>query len=176
MKTPLAVALIAAGLTAAGCQANAPAPPGQPFPVVEAKARVLASRPAACPDRSRREPSQREGSQSEPRATVFRDAAAWADHLAALAPAGGAALADWRPDFAAGESVVLAEAGHLPNPGYRVTVPDASLAIRDGVLQVRLTAVAPPPDRVQAQVLTPACAYLRLDRADYREVALEVSG
>ena len=70
--------------------------------------------------------------------------------------------------------MLLAHAGHLPNPGYRVAVAEANVAIRAGVLQVRLTAIAPPDDSLQAQVMTPACLYLWLERADYREVAVDV--
>ncbi len=166
MRTSSAIAVLAAGLgvAVAGCRAGSQPSPSA-FPVLEAKARVLASQSSACPDRAR----------AEAGAVAFRAKDAWDDHLAELAPPARAALADWRPGFDAGESVVLARAGELPNPGYRIVVEESDLPIRAGVLGLRLTAIPPPRERLQAQVMTPACLYLWLDRADYRDVAVELA-
>ncbi len=163
MRASLAVTVLAAGLAAAVAGCRAGLQPGQGSPPADA-ARVLASRAAACPSRS----------PPDPDATAFREAGAWGDHLGSLPPPARAPLEDWRPDFRAGESVVLARAGELPNPGYRVTMAEQTLPIRAGVLQIRLTAVPPPQESMQAQVMTPACLYLRLDRATFSDVAVEV--
>ncbi len=168
MRMSLAVTVLAAGLATAvaGCRAGPQAPgqaPGPDMPGADA-AQVLASRSPACPDRS----------QAEAGATVFRQTGDWSAHLAALPQAARGLLEDLRPDFPAGESVVLARAGELPNPGYRVAVAETRLPVRAGVLQLRLTAVAPPQGSLQAQVMTPACLYLRLDRADFSDVAVDV--
>lgn len=165
MRASLAVAVLAAGFAAAvaGCRAG-PQAPGERFPVAGAKARVLDSQSAACPNRS----------QVEPGAVAFRGTGPWDDHLATLPRLVRESLTDWRPGFQGGESVVLAHAGELPNPGYRVMVAEQTLPIRGGVLQLRLTVVPPPQGSPQAQVMTPACLYLRLDRADFSDVAVEV--
>jgi hypothetical protein len=163
MRASLAVAVLAAALAAAVAGCRAGPQPGQASPLADT-ARVLASRAAACPSRS----------QPDPGATAFREAGAWSDHLGSLPPPVRAPLEDWWPDFRAGESVVLARAGELPNPGYRVTMPEQTLPIRAGVLQIQLAALPPPQGSMQAQVMTPACLYLRLDRADFSHVAVEV--
>ena len=91
-------------------------------------------------------------------------------------PAAGANVdwRDWLAPLAAGESAVLVDAGPLPNPGYRVAADQEALPVHSGVLQVRVRAVPPPAGSIQAQVLTNACLYLRLGRADYREATVEV--
>ena len=172
MKASLAAAVVAAGIgvvALSGCRAGAQAPVSA-TPAVDTKARVLASQSTACPDRSR----------TDAGAVAFRTEQAWQEHLAAISrslipPSTRAALAGWRPDFDAGESVVFVHAGELPNPGYRVAVEEPTLPMRAGALQLRLTAIAPPPGSLQAQVITPACLYLRLDRADYREVKVDLA-
>ncbi|MEO6270117.1 MAG: protease complex subunit PrcB family protein [Lautropia sp.] len=126
---------------------------------------VLARQSAVCPD-----PARPGGAQ----VSTFVGAAGWQAHLASLNSDLRSGLWSWRVDFSAGQSVALVSGGSQPNPGYRVTVSQDSLSVRDGVLQVKAQLVAPPKGTIQAQVISFPCVYLHLDAAGYRESAVQL--
>ena len=111
--------------------------------------------------------------QAAARGIAFLDGTGWQAHLAGLDNELRSRLWSWRVDFADGQSVALVSAGPQPNPGYRVTVEEGSLPVRDQVLQARLTVTPPPAESIQAQVISFPCLYIRLDGASYREVAVQ---
>lgn len=126
---------------------------------------VVAAQPARCAD-----PRTKAAASGIP----FLADAHWQAHLASLGGDLRARLWSWRVDFTAGQSVALVSAGPQPNPGYRVTVGERSLPVRQQVLQVKAVVEAPPGHLIQAQVISFPCVYLKLDGAGYREIAVQV--
>lgn len=126
---------------------------------------VVAAQPARCEDPR---------TQAAASGVAFLADADWQAHLASVDGDLRARLWSWRVDFTAGQSVALVSAGPQPNPGYRVTVAERSLPVRDHVLLVKAVVEAPPGHLIQAQVISFACVYLKLDGATYREVAVQV--
>jgi hypothetical protein len=151
----LTTVLLTAGLLS-GCQAVQ----------TPQSADVIAMQPARCADQVR---------QPAASGVAFRADADWQAHLAGLGGELRRSLWDWRVDFSAGESVALVSAGPQPNPGYRVTVAQDTLPVREQVLEVKVVVVPPPGHMMQAQVISFPCVYLKLAGAAYREVAVEVA-
>lgn len=74
-------------------------------------------------------------------------------------------------DFAASEALLI-EMGRRPTAGYRLTLADTSLAIRDGVAQVLVNWEEPGPSAVVTQVMTSPCLIVTVPRARYRELVV----
>lgn len=149
----LAVIAVAAGplVGLSACQAvgSEPAPPASTVS-------VLAQADAQCPDSGSRSPAG-DGASPAPVATVYRDAASLRTAVSQTPQ-----LADWRVDFASGETVLRIDAGALPNPGWRLRGDAPRFDVGRLVLVVPAAVEPPAPGSFHAQVISFPCRYLHL--------------
>ena len=163
------------GTATQGAPAATPAqtaPPGQPAPPAAEPERtiaLLATRQLRCADAGPQgqDPQQAIGE-------AFLDETQWRAHLTGIDEGIRTALASLKIDFKAGESAALVRPGALPNLGYRISIPQASLPVTGQVLTVRLVVEPPPSHLLQAQVIAFPCIYLRLGGGGYGQVVVEV--
>ena len=153
---------------------EAPAvPAGQPTPPPAAEPErtiaLLATRQLRCAD-----PGPQGQDPQQAIGEAFLDETQWRAHLAGTDEGIRAALASLKIDFNARESAALVRPGALPNLGYRISIPQASLPVTGQVLTVRLVVEPPPSHLLQAQVIAFPFIYLRLAGGDYSRVVVEV--
>jgi len=155
-------AILAVGSLAVltACQAVG-SEPAVPEPAVS----ILAQAGAQCPDTGLGAPA--DGSASVPAATVYRDAASMRTAVGQTP-----ALADWRVDFASGETVLRIDAGAQPNPGWRLRVEAPRLDVGRLMLLVPAAVQPPAPGSFHAQVISFPCRYLHLSAARYQAVEI----
>ena len=66
--------------------------------------------------------------------------------------------------------VVLLRMGQKHSGGYRLELPEQKLAVKEGVVQLRVNWIEPAPGAIVAQVITSPCLLVRVPLAAYHRL------
>ena len=71
-------------------------------------------------------------------------------------------------------NTLLLEMGYRPTAGYRLSINEAMISVKNNEAVVLAQWDEPPEDSMQAQVITSPCAIFTLPRGDYSRVTVDI--
>ena len=120
-------------------------------------------------------------SERQPAITIIENEAAWSRQLGRLRSTAtpsavdiGAARTPQPVDQATidwqASRILILSMGQQPSAGYQISLARQTAAIENGVLRLAVNWMEPPPDSLQAQIITHPCLAVEVPRRGYQRI------